>query len=317
MSQEEPKPKDTENEELETGIVLADQSDLTTLPKGKNPWPTKAFMRAALLPFVGKMEIKGQENFVKLDQNRPTLIAFGPHLSNVDVPALYTTFSRHVSGLVIPHSSTHDRDPGHRIMYALAGGEIQEQNDKGVFIAVPYVFDKRLKETGKPKYNFGHGKWDTRPLDNISRLMRTGRTPLIAAAPFAPDEPMNRVGSGVSYLALSTGAQVIPVGIDVRGPGTSVEGGAETWKAFGRNLSVGINVGEPVNIELTDLTTLGKPQRGNKRALEEHRAAVRSVGNVRDQIGEAIAQLLPSDKQCYYGEEAKAKRASKLRTFGS
>lgn len=318
MSQEDPNPE--EKDGMETGLVVATEADLRTLPKGKNPWPTKAFMKAALLPFVGEMNITGQDNIADLDPNRPTVVTFGPHASNADVPSVYNALKNRLSPLVIPHASTHNTDIGHRVMYAATGG-------KRVFIAVPYDLDDRLKETGKAKWTFGHGKWNPDQLDAITqRMLVDGSIPIIAASPFAPYEPMTRVRAGTTLLALSTGAQILPVGVSVQGNkkreirrddrnniiqkggvitggnGASLEGGSEIFKALGRKLAVEVNIGKPLSVDRMDLADLAKPDRRDKAGLERHRTLVQSVGIVRDQIGEAIASLLPEGERGYYAD---------------
>lgn len=237
-----------------------------------------------------KFSVEGKEKIEKEREENPQekFIITAAHLNNLDVPAALKVwgdkFNIQITGESILLEKT--KYLAHRAMITLAG--------RDNFTALNY----REGKAGK------HGSFDPENFKELATKMDEGKTPWIAAHPFALDGKMKKTSIGPVYLAAKTGASLIPTALDISGGSVNLEGAIEGVKNLLHRSEASYRIGEPFKLPDIDVSIMErvfeKRDRGEEVSREELGRFTEVHAQLRAQadiLADRIAELLPSEKR--------------------
>ncbi len=264
--------------------------NLTSEKRKENitPGHLRAYGEQVIAMFCKKFAVEGGEALRRAREEEPDgkFILTAAHLNNLDVPAALKAMGPEFNIQITGESVLVEKLKylGHRLMIKLAGKEN--------FTPLDYEED----ESGK------HGEFNPDNFSELEEKMEEGKTPWIAAHPFALDGKMKRASIGPVYLAQRTGAKIIPTALEVRGGSVNLEGAMESAKNLLKRSEAIYHIGEPVEfppIDVTIIETVLKKRRQSEKISREELAEFsrvhRQLREQADSLGEIIAQLLPEE----------------------
>jgi hypothetical protein len=240
--------------------------------------------------FCRDFKVEGKEKIEELRKQNPDqkFVISAAHLNNLDVPAALKVwgndFNVHLTGESVLLEKM--KYLGQRLMINFAG--------KDNFTPLEY----KENENGK------HGSFNPDNFNKLGEVIEKGKTPWIAAHPFALDGKMKRPSIGPVYLAAKTGAMLIPTALEVRGGSVNLEGVLENIKTLMDRSSVTYRIGAPFSVPSTDVSIIEKVLQNRKKGEEvnsedfkKFKSVVDFLRKQSDEFGKQIAMLLPEDKR--------------------
>ncbi|MGE5426100.1 MAG: hypothetical protein ACM3PZ_03430 [Bacillota bacterium] len=238
--------------------------------------------------FCKSFSCEGLEHVKEAKESYPDtpFIISSSHLHNLDVPAALKALGREFDIQLSGESVLLEKMKylAHRLMISLAG--------KDNFTPLDYVEDKEGK----------HGSFNPDNFEQLAGKIADGKTPWIAAHPFALDGKMRRPGLGAVYLAAKTGAAILPTALEVKGESV-MEGAVQTVKNLLERPTAIYHIGEALKLTEVDVTPIEdviRKRREGKPVSEEEIAwfseSVAALRQNADTLCEAIAALLPPEK---------------------
>ncbi|HPT08542.1 MAG TPA: hypothetical protein PLE28_02510 [bacterium] len=240
--------------------------------------------------FCKEFKVEGKEKIEELHKQNPDqkFIISAAHLNNLDVPAALKVwgndFNIHLTGESVLLEKM--KYLGQRLMINLAG--------KDNFTPLEY----KESENGK------HGSFNSDNFNELGEIIEKGKTPWIAAHPFALDGKMKRPSIGPVYLAAKTGAMLIPTALDVRGGSVNLEGALERTKTLMDRSLATYHIGTPFSVPAIDVSIVEKVLQSRKNGeevnsedFEKFKSVINSLHQQADEFGKQIETLLPEDKR--------------------
>ncbi|MFA6514608.1 MAG: hypothetical protein WCT50_05020 [Patescibacteria group bacterium] len=240
--------------------------------------------------FCKQFSVEGKENIEKAKAENPEqkFIITAAHLHNLDVPAALKVFGNDFNIQMTGESVLLEKMKylGHRIMINLAG--------RDNFTPIDY------KENSEGK----HGSFNPDNFTEIEEKMKEGKTPWIAAHPFALDGKMKKTSIGPVYLAAKTKSMLIPTALDISGGSVNLEGAVENVKALADRSKAVYHIGEVFKVPDIDVLAIDKVmvkrkngERISEEELKQFTLVHQQLREQADLLGEQVAGLLPENKR--------------------
>ncbi|MFA5163128.1 MAG: hypothetical protein WC441_01210 [Patescibacteria group bacterium] len=245
--------------------------------------------------FCSQFSVTGLDDFKKFRTEHPDekFIISSSHLHNLDVPAALRTLGPEANIQITGESVLLEKMKylGHKLMINLAG--------RSNFTPLDYKENK----VGKS------GVFNPDNFDELEEKMAEGKTPWIAAHPFALDGKMKRASIGPVYLAAKTGASVLPTALEVSGGSVNLEGIKESAKNLIHRSEATYHIGQPIKFPPLDVSIIGKVLAAREKGdevspedLADFKAVHQELKSRADILAQAISNLLPEEKRGYYSQ---------------
>lgn len=240
--------------------------------------------------FCKNFKVEGLAEVEKDKEENPNkkFIITAAHLNNLDVPAALKVFGSEFNIQITGESVLLEKMKylGHRMMINLAGREN--------FTPLSYKEDIDGK----------HGSFDSDNFEELQEKMEEGKTPWIAAHPFALDGKMKKPSIGPVYLAAKTKASLIPTALGVSGGSVTLEGAVESAKTLLNRSEAVYRIGKPFQVADIDVSiidrVLAKRKNGEqieREELVEFNLIHKQLREQADLLGKQLELLLPSEKR--------------------
>lgn len=229
----------------------------------------------------------------KANHGEEKFIVSASHLNNLDVPAVLKTLGKDFNLQLTGESVLLEKMKyiGNRLLINLGGREN--------FTPLDYKENKDGK----------HGSFNPDNFVELQEKMKSGKTPWIAAHPFALDGKMKRGSIGPVYLAAKTNATVIPTALEVIGGSVNLEGAKESAKTLMNRSQAIYHIGTPIKFPPLDVSiideVINKKAQGQEITREELAAFTTTHQALKDHaeiLAQAISSMLPEEKRGYYSE---------------
>ena len=281
---------------FEKNIFKKSEKGAETASPEKTPAHLRLYGDKVVDLFCKQFSVEGKENIENAKEEDPDqkFIITAAHLNNLDVPAALKVFGDDFNIQMTGESVLLEKMKylGHRMMINLAG--------KDNFTPIDY------KENSEGK----RGSFNPDNFTAIEEKMKEGKTPWIAAHPFALDGKMKKASIGPVYLAAKTKSMLIPTALDISGGSVNLEGAVENVKALVDRSKAVYRIGEVFKVPDIDISIIGevlaKRKKGgeiSREELEKFSAVHQQLIEQADLLEERLAKLLPENKRYHEVEK--------------
>jgi len=233
--------------------------------------------------------VEGKENIMK-ESSGNNFIIVSSHFCNLDANAAIKVFGGNFNLLVVIESVLFRSLP-HLILILLGG--------KNNFAPLSYYYKK---DRGK------EGIFNPQNFNALAEKMRQqDKTSWIAIHPFSLDGRMKRARVGSIYLAQKTGAQIIPVALEVSGMSISLDGLVEWFKGLLGGVKAKYHIGEAIRLSPIDIgviETVFSKRKTRSIITPEDKVAFKKahtlLKNQADMVATIIANMLPREQRGFY-----------------